>query len=202
MGSGAFSRVLTGWTGSIVVTTNSIDVTITPFTRDSAASLLARMVQDVIAQTSTVITISVSSAGVITLTGSASFNIVLTTNCTTRTGLTGSYTGASTYTAAGAYTGAWVPAYGIRQAAPLFSTTGGAVVSAGTAYSGRRQAASTQVIGWDSTLSLPDTTHEYDYWHDGRVFGRFQARNVRRVPMGRARAVDQNRIEFDVVEVS
>ena len=201
MGYGSLSRVLTGWTGSIVVTYLGVTITVTP-ERESVASLIARLVEAV-APYGLTLTVSVSSASVITLTGSAAFDLTLSGNSATRTGFTGSYTSATTYTAAAGYANAWTPANGMRLGGVLFaSTKTSATGDGGLAGSPARISGTARLVAWDSQLAIADFGYEYDVWHDGRLFGRFIARDVRRVPLGRLRNTTTVSVEIDALEVA
>lgn len=199
MGYSAFARVLTGWTGSIVVD----GVTVTPRTRESVCSLFARVVRDVAIATSRFLTLDISSTGVVSLSSSSSFDMSATFNTATRTGFTGTYTGATSYTAAGAYSTAWVPANGLIVEGALLATTRGSAVGDGSgAQAPRRVSTQTQIVVWDSQLTLPAfADHDWDVWHGGRWFGRFVVRGVTREPMGPQRMTTNVRVVLAVTEV-
>ena len=199
MGYSAFARVLTGWTGSIVVD----GVTVTPRTRESVCSLFARVVRDVAIATSRFLTLDISSTGVVSLSSSSSFDMSATFNTATRTGFTGTYTGATSYTAAGAYSTAWVPANGLIVEGALLATTRGSAVGDGSgAQAPRRVSTQTQIVAWDSQLTLPAfADHDWDVWHGGRWFGRFVVRGVTREPMGPQRMTTNVRVVLAVTEV-
>lgn len=203
MGYSSFARVLTGWTGSLVYSDGTYTVIITPFTRESAASLIARLVHGVLVASGQTLAVSVSSAGIITLTSGLAFDLTLTLLTATRTGFTGTYTGALTYTAATGFASSWVPSKGMRLADPLLATSGRGVTGDGSAgVAPVRTGATSQVIAWDAGIALPElANYEHDLWHDGRVFGRLLVTGVRRVPLSAIRSVDTVRVELDVQEV-
>jgi hypothetical protein len=120
-----------------------------------------------------------------------------------RSQITGAYTGATTYTAAAGYANAWTPANGMRLGGVLFaSTKTSATGDGGLAGSPSRISGTARLVAWDSQLAIADFGHEYDVWHDGRLFGRFIARDVRRVPLGRLRNTTTVSVEIDALEVA
>lgn len=173
VGYGALATVLSGWTGTVTVA----GVATSPETYDSAASLLARVVERMRFY-GTTLTLSVSSSGVITITSASAVTISFSGNCGTRTGFTaGPYTSVASATGASAYTGAYVPTYGLRLDGPLFATRDGAEVASG-AYAAAParawgeatlQAVDTFAGAWGAEDDDPIVV---DYWHDGRVIGR------------------------------
>lgn len=186
MGSGAYASVLTGWTGTIVFGPHA--VVVTPRTSESVASLLCRVREEACFD-GIALSISVSSSGVVTVSAPAAFDLTLTGNCATRTGLTaGPYSGAASYTGAGAYTGAWVPTRGIRHDAPRLDVSGGAATSAGDyGHSGHREPGSGQASVWTSyadTATGEDASDTLDYWHDGRLIDRSFFEGWTRARMG------------------
>lgn len=204
MGYSALARVMTGWTGSVVCE----GVTITPRTRESALSLMARVVHDVLVNDGTRLAWTVSSSGVLTLSlapgdGSGTFALSASSNTATRLGFTGGpYSGAATYTAAGAFSNGYVPSKGLRLEGPFLAATRGSVTGdSGYSSASRRVAASTRLVMWD-TLATPDIEgHELDAACDGRWFGRFVVEGLERVPMGSLRQTDNVRIEARVREI-
>lgn len=203
MGYGSLAPVYTGWTGTLVYSDGTYTVTITPHTRESVASIVARLVRDVLVTAGVRLTVSVSSGGVITIAAGSVFALTVTLVTATRSGFTGTYTGAVTYTAAGAFSNGWVPANGLRLADPMLATSRGGVVGDGSAGgSPMRTSATSTLIAWNSAIALPDLTGEQDYWHDGRVFGRLLVTGVRRVPLSSIRTVGSVRVELDVIEVT
>jgi len=186
MGYGALAPVSAGWTGTIT----AHGVTVTPRPRESVASLIARLVSQVFISTGYQLTVSTSSSGVITISSTATFSIVTTSNTATRTGFTGSYTSASTYTAATAYTGAYVPTLGLRcNNGAWVSTTGHAVSDGSLGYAGPLSIGRCEVQMWtsfaDAWANEDTPTGVYDVWHDGRVLARVCIDAVQRRPISR-----------------
>lgn len=205
MGAGAFARVLTGWTGTAVIVANSTTVTVTPQTRESVASFVARMIAEATRSGVTLAVVS-SSAGVLTLTGSTAFDLTLTGTVETYTAWTaGPYSGITSVVGSGSYSHAAIPAVGLRMADPLLATSRGTYTGDdGLGSAGHRVSATSTIVGLDTTMLLPALDgYEFDYWHDGRVFGRFIVTGVRRVPLsGTLRSTTTTRFEFDVSEVA
>lgn len=208
MGSGAFARVLTGWTGTAVVTPPypGVAVTVTPLARESVASFVARLVSEVAVKSAFTLTVSVSSSGVITLTGTDAFDMTLTGTVESRTKWdAGPYSSVSSVTGTGAYSNAWVPANGLKLADPLLATSKGTFTGDdGYGTAPWRVSAGSRLEAWTGALTLPDLDgYENDYWHDGRLFGRVVATNIQRVPMSSyLRSTGTVRFVFDVVEVA
>lgn len=180
--------VLTEWTGALTVG----GYTITPRSRESVVSLMGRVVEEVyvasLAATGTALRISwsVSSTGVLTITGDAVFAVSATSNTATRTGFTGTYTGATTYTGTGAFTGAYVPTVGLMLDLPsLYTTEGGAVADGTLAWSGPGNPARATLTLWTSYADAWPAelqSGEVDVWGKGRLLGRVFVERYRRVP--------------------
>lgn len=208
MGYSSLARVQSGWTGTIVLTdsANVITITITPYTRESVASLIARLVHERTVRGLT-LAVSVDSLGVITLDAGAwdTFDIVFTGNVATRTGFTGTYTGLTTFVADDPIENAIVYDNGMRLESPLVATSRAGVVSDGTgAGSPNRISGSSTLTIWPSSMTTPDFGHDFDLWHDGRIQGRFAVRGapVRR-PLSRTlRSATTTRLDLDVEEVT
>lgn len=201
MGYASLSRVLTGWTGTVSFDGDAAGE-VTPFERESVASFVARLVEACESAGQSGVTVSVSSSGVISLGGNTP-DLTLTGNVATRTGFgSGPYTGGGTYTADGAFSGAFVPAYGLRVMSPMLSTTMGASLDEGAGTAGWRASTSAKIMCWGSDATLPDLSYEYDAWSDGRLMGRFSVRSAQRAPLGRQRVAGQVVIQLDVREVA
>lgn len=203
-GNGALAGVMTGWTGTIEYDDGATTVEVTPLARESVASLFARLAHEVYVQAGERLSVSVSASGVITVSASAAFDLTLSGTVDNRTGFTSTYTGAATYTAAAPYDQGWIADRGMRLDAPLWSTGGerGAVSDGSGATAPTRAPARARYVAWDSVTHLPDLTREYDYWHDGRLFGRFLVESARLVPLGITRTPDNITVEIDIGEVA
>lgn len=203
-GYGALAGVMTGWTGTLEYDDGSTTVTVSALRRESVASLVARLVHEVYAQTGELLLVSVSLTGVITISGATAFELAAGSNTAIRTGFTGVYTGAAAHTADDPYEQGWIADRGMRQDAPLWSTSGerGAVGDGSGATAPTRAPARARYVAWDSVTHLPDLTREYDYWHDGRLFGRFLVESARLVPLGITRTPDNITVEIDIGEVA
>jgi len=204
-GHGALAGVMAGWTGTIEYDDGVINPVLSPMARESAASILARLVHVVYAETGTRLAVSVDASGVITIAHpTVPISLYFDGNCDNRTGFTGSYLSAPSHTAAASYEQGWVADRGMRQDAPLWSTSGerGAVGDGSCATAPTRAPARARYVAWDSVTYLPDLSREYDYWHDGRLFGRFVVESARLVPLGITRATNNITVEIDIGEVA
>jgi hypothetical protein len=188
----ALGQVLSGWTGSLVIDSA---YTVTPRRRESVVSFMARVIPEVyvasLAATGTALTLSltISATGVLTLTGSAVFTLTATGTTQTRTVWTGTYTGATTYTAAGAYTGAYVPEEGLALdlAAP-WQSQGSAASDGLLAWSGPEQSTRATLSLWTGYADAWDAellAGEWDVWAGSRMLGRVFVERFRRVPVSR-----------------
>jgi hypothetical protein len=195
---------MTGWSGTGYYDDGGITVGITAQARDSVASLFARLINDVYVATGATLSVSVSSSGEVTISGPVDFEISFSGNYASRSGFTGTYAGASSHTADDPYEQGWIADRGMRQDAPLWSTSGerGAVGDGSGATAPTRAPARARYVAWDSVTHLPDLTREYDYWHDGRLFGRFLVESARLVPLGITRTPDNITVEIDIGEVA
>jgi hypothetical protein len=192
MGYGALARVISGWTGTIA----AHGVTVTPRPRESVASLIARLVAGVATATSERLTVSVSSSGVLTLSSTSTFTLTATNNTATRTGFSGTYTGATSYTAASAYSSRYVPTLGLRaDNGAWVSNTGGPVADGSLGVSGILAPGRCEVTMWTSFADAwaseqtvrPDV---YDVWHDGRIFARLCVDTIRRTAPSKLRTTE------------
>lgn len=201
-GYGALAGVLTAWTGSLYYDDGTVTVTVTARGRESVASLFARLIHEVYVRTDDQLLLSVSLTGVITISGPNVFELGLSSNHATRTGFSGVYTGAAIYTADDPYEQGWVADRGMRMDAPLWATSGerGAVGDGSGATAPTRAPARARYVAWDSVTHLPDLTREHDYWHDGRLFGRFIIESARLVPLGITRTDENITVEIDIGE--
>lgn len=201
MGLGSLALVQAGWTGTLEYD-GAATVTITPFTRESVASLFARLVHEVLVATGEALALEAGSDGKITITGLTAFDLVASGNVATRAGFTGTYTGAATYSGDLAASGIFPPRKGLRLPDPLMATSGRGMVGDGSGgVPGVLSAASSTLQSWDNGMTMPNEG-TYDYWHDGRVFGRVLVTGRRRVPLSSIRTVDTVRVDVDVLEVT
>lgn len=208
MGVSSLARVMSGWTGTITLTdsANSVEITITPYTRESVASLIARLVYERAVRGLT-LTVSVSATGIITIDAGNwdPFDIVFTGNVATRTGYTGTYTAATTFVAAVAFEGMlFASSYGMRLADPLIATgRGGAVADGSGGSAGPSVSGTSSLVVWSASMTVPALGYDFDLWHDGRLQGRFCVKGVVRRPLSRTvRSADTIKLDLDVEEVA
>lgn len=205
MGVGALARVQTGWTGTAVLTSAAVSITVTPLARESVASFVVRLLAES-SQLDATFAAQVDATGAITLSANAAFDLTVTGTVESRTAWNaGPYSGVTSVTSVSAYSTAVVPAVGMRLRDPLLALARTAYTGDnGYAVSPWRVPATTTLTGLDTTLELPDTSgHDFDYWHDGRLFGRFTVTGVRRIPLSTSlRSATTTRYEFDVTEVT
>jgi hypothetical protein len=189
MGYSSLAPVVAGWSGTMTIN----GIVVTPRTRESVASLIARATVDCYAQTGLAVSWSVSASGVISCSAASAFDLVLSGVVDNRTGFTGSYTGAASYTAAGAFTGAYVPAYGLRlNGRALAQRIGSAVSDGSSGFTGPLTAGAQDLVMWtgyaDAWAAEADVLGVYDVWYDGRVAGRVLLEDVKRTsPLTRLR---------------
>lgn len=204
MGVSALAKVLTGWTGSFAIDDGTNPAyEIVPFTRDSVASFVARIVHELRVRSGVTGVVSVDGSGVITITLDASITYEAS-------GLVGDYTGTSDATdsviqGVDTYTGCYIPAYGMRLGDPLVATTRGQPTTYGaTSTSGVRRSGRSTLTIWPDHMSAPSfENYDWDLWHDGRLQGRFRVAEVRRVPLSRyLRGNESTRLDCDVEEVA
>lgn len=189
MGFASLAEVLSGWTGTIAVTYGGITTTITPYVRESVASLWARTIAQVYADSGLTMTISTSGSDT-TITTSASCTITLTGNTATRTDYdSGPYTNTSFPSDGNGYLGRYVPTRGLRLDGPAWSVELGRSTSTGSAgFAGPMIGGTATLTMWSSfadTWANEDLEGVYDVWHDGRIFGRGRIDSIRRERMGR-----------------
>lgn len=186
MGVASLAKALASWTGSLSVTYGAKTVTVTPRTRESVASLVARLVSDVAGATGLALVVSVSATGVITISSDSTFVLSPTLLCATRTGFTGGpYSGGLTYTAAAPFTGVTVPSKGLRLDEPTSRTRSGSVVGSGASAVGGMPDPVSSTLRLFGTLSeaqallttisaLASTERVHDLWYEGRLAARLR----------------------------
>lgn len=191
MGYAALAEVLTGWTGTIAVTYSGTTTTITPYLRESVASLFARLIVQVREDSGFALLLTLAAPDQITISAAATFSMSLTGNCGTRTDYdTGPYSGAASYASdANVYTGAYVPTRGLRlDGITHGQDTGRATSTGASGYAGPLEMGSARLRMWSTfadTWANEDIQGVYDVWHDGRILGRGRIDSITRTRMGR-----------------
>lgn len=205
----ALAPVVAGWTGALEIN----GLTIPVHDRDSIAGIFSRALSmlrvrdDVDDAALRDWSVSVSSAGVLTIATTGTFDLVASGTLASRSGFSSTYTGASTYTAAAAYDGAVVPSAGIVPPQPALATDEGKPAADGGAGGGsiRKPApGSMQVCGAFSEVYALETSEilrgVFDLWVDGRLFGRWRADKIVRRKAGRR--ADQAHLDVSLREVA
>jgi hypothetical protein len=192
MGYFALSQVLSGWTGTIAVTYSGVTTTITPRTRESVASLFARLIHDVYGQAGLALRVAIDSPTIFAVSAASSFDMATSGTVGSRTGLTdGTYTGAASYSGPDDADSLSVPSIGGRLLGPVLSSETGRATSAGGAGH-TMMALGRTTLTLTSTLAqawtLEQTSGVYDVWADGRVFGRVRIDGWTRSPPTRRRS--------------
>lgn len=196
-GLAALAKVVTGWTGSIAVTAGGRTVTVTPRTRESVASLFARLIADCLAELSGFeLLVSLVSADQLQMSSAdgSTFSVTMSGNCGTWTDFdSGPYSGANVYGSDGnGFLGAFVATYGMRCDSLGIMTGQGRATADGTAgYAPPLEAPDATLIlfgQFDEVWSLETSAlGVYDLWHDGRVQARLLIDVWRRVAPGQRR---------------
>lgn len=184
MGVASLAQVMRGWTGSITLA----GVTTTPLERDSVASLMARAVMRTLAFAERHIAVEVVWTGTgygLRLSFTSNFTITASGTVATRTGLTGTYTGATSYTStvsSSGFAGSLVPSLGLRLNDSLVGVEKARVASDGTAATtpllGRQRSQLRLLTRLDEAFDVEATLaggyadEDVDVWFDGRVLGR------------------------------
>lgn len=162
----------------------------TPDLRQSAISLLAIGADNVSRLDVDAMTWGINSTGRITLRRTAVFDIAATAGCQTRLGLSGAYTGASSYVGAVPAPGLILP-LGLRLDGPLWDSEGYRPANVSGASSGAvlRGASGTLLIdtNWANAYALETVVRGvvYDVAHAGRWAGRGRVMECTRQRQGR-----------------
>lgn len=201
MGVAALAKVMTGWSGSIVLEHGGALVTVVPEQRGSVASVIAQVTQAMRARLGIDLRAEVawnfSGWSVRLASESAIWSLAATGTTATRTGFTGSYTGATTYAGVPSYDfdRFLVPNLGVK-VPPSPATESGRVVGTGTAaaspLAGRGRTTlrlfEYVYVAWflEVHLATGTTDRTWDVWFEGRLLGRLLLDGtMRRAPLGR-----------------
>jgi hypothetical protein len=184
MGVASLAQVMRGWTGSIVLA----GVTTTPLERESVASLMARAVMRTFAFAERKIDVDVVWTGVgwgLRLVHENTFAVSATGTVATRTGLTGTYSGSTSYTStvtSDGFAGSLVPSLGLRlngslvgvdKARPTADGTAATLPTLGKQRTSLRLLTTiAEVFALENGLADGFADGEVDVWFDGRVLGR------------------------------
>lgn len=193
MGFASLSKVVSGWTGTVAVTYGGITTTITPRLRESVASIFVRLAHEVYRDLGLVLSVGIDSEPIIRVSAPSAFDMTTSSNLATRSGLSDlTYTGAASYEGPDDAQNEECASTGARLVGPtLAGEIGGATGAGGYGYAPIPALGKTQLRWW--TNYAQSWTDEqingvYDFWKDGRIFGRIRIDGWRRVPMGRLRS--------------
>jgi len=115
----ALAEVTSGWTGTVTATIGGVAVTVTPSSRTSAFAVMSNLGAAIYRVTgSSQYGGWATSAGKFELTGPAVFTVAATGTTEARMGLSGTLSGAASYTFPLAYSGGVTPDYGVNATAP------------------------------------------------------------------------------------
>lgn len=204
MGVSSLARVMSGWTGGLEIDDGTTAYTITPYTRDSVASFIVRVMHELLVRSGITSTTEVDALGQLTMALSATVDYEASGLTGDRTGI-GSGTGATTIPGIGAFDGVlFSSSYGIRLADPLIATgRGGAVADGSGGSAGPRVSGTSSLVVWSASMTVPALGYDFDLWHDGRLQGRFCVKGVVRRPLSRTvRSADTIELDLDVEEVA
>jgi hypothetical protein len=207
----ALAKVVSGWTGTITVTVGAASAAFTPAARSSAFEVMTALGLEVVRVFGTVGHAAwVTPAGVFEMVGPSTFSVAATGTTMGRLGMTGTLSGAASYTFPSTYTGGVLPDYGLRAKSPMVTVDDGAATSTGaTGRTGQLKSGSARLFVFDDfadvfTLSADlDQGETYDahVWRDDDwpPIVRLRVRSVHVVRWGRSN--DKARIEARCAEV-
>ena len=188
------AEVVDGWTGDIVVAVGDATYTITPASTTSAAEVLDRIVRAG-SRRGGDWSWSVDAAGVVTISSTVPFELVLSGTVRTRLGLTGIYAGQLAYTAAGALHLVVVPSLGISLSGAEGVARGGGVtqaepdqVAGGVGLQHEEDSGTVRFWGTQDELVLLIETLDADTWDvalGGACAARVRIQGVAREPWGK-----------------
>ena len=207
----ALAKVVSGWTGAVTVTVGAATASVTPAARTSAFEVMTTLGTELARVFgATGHGAWVTSAGVFQMVGPATFSVAATGTTLGRLGMTGTLSGAASYTFPSAYTGAVVPDYGVRAKSQLVTLADGAASSTGaTGRAGELKSGSASLFAFDDfsdvfTISAnldQGETYDAHVWRDDDrpPLVRLRVRSVHLIRWGRSN--DKARIEARCAEV-
>jgi hypothetical protein len=181
-----------GWTGVVTVTIGAVVATVQPQGRMSAAAVWAYLLQESTRLHGGSWSGYVDSSDKLYIAGTAgNFTLAATGVTQTRLGLTGTYTGAGSYTADVAHYGAVTPSLGLRYDggdAALAGRPAGATGALGSGGAWASEAGGLACYGTIAELVALEATlmaaNVYDVWLDGRMLAKVHMGNVTRSRWG------------------
>lgn len=193
VGYASLSKVVAGWTGTVAVTYGGITTTITPRLRESVASIFVRLAHEVYRDSGLALSIGIDSNPIVRASASAPFDMTTSGNLATRSGLSDlTYSGAASYEGPDDAQNEETAFFGARLVGPILAgDIGSATGAGGYGYAPMPALGKTQLRWWTiyaHTWSDEQISGVYDFWQDGRIFGRIRIDGWRRVPMGLLRS--------------
>lgn len=187
------SQVTSGWTGTVQITRGVTTETITPLGRTSAIEVWAEVIRAAQVKFGGTWQGYPDSLGRLYITSTIGvFSVVVSGTTQTRLVYTGTYTGATEYTAAGAHHTAAYPTRGMRidvdvaarstrppSASGSYGMSGAMTGPTGTMYA---YGAYAELVNYESVLVADNT---YDSWIGGRRMSRVRIGDVKRTRWGR-----------------
>ena len=204
------AEVVSGWTGSVVITGTAATRTVTPDGRTSAAEIWETLVRELArAQGQSAYGWADSSLKLHLQSGAGSFTLTASGTTQSRLKLTGTYSGVTTLATASAVDNLVAPESTAVNAAPVRyldqppagdgvlgvaptqrSAPGALAMADSTAYS------LTNMVAVEEAM---DDGGTYDVFLNGRVYSRFRAGGVRRVRNGRKATFAMLNLKLDTV---
>lgn len=186
-----FAEVLTGWTGSVAITVGATTTTVTPLTRESVASLFARLAHDVYVDSGLALTVKPIANDQLQVSAASTFDMAYDGNCGTRCDYPyGPYAGQTVYLSDQTVVTGRIPAYGVSvEGDDLGASTGRVLASGAYAVQGVADPAHASLIvfttfadAWDFESAVVGL---YDLWVDGRLIGRYHIDAWKRTRRGK-----------------
>lgn len=170
-----------GWTGTVALTVSAVAATVTPYARESVASLMRRLASEAERRHGYRLTAWPLANGRLVVAiddSSATFSLSASGTCETRLGFTSPSSAAGAFTTTSAHYGGVYPETGIRLESALDRTAIGRPYADGLGGTiGLRELGRGRLSIWadyDTSWALESTIagNTYDVWGGERLFGR------------------------------
>lgn len=183
--------VRSGWGGDVTVTIGATVATVTTSGRTSAAEVWEDVVREAAKIHGGEWEGYPTAAGKLAIRGPSAFTLAATSTAQSRLGLTGTYTGASSYTATSAHSDGVYPSYGLACTVGAAQSDRGEPTADGAyGWPGRATSARGRVVCYGTfsevnTLEATlDGAETWDAWIAGRIVSRVRLGAVRRSRWG------------------